>query len=230
MMKMKKTNPTSVREHTLRIDDLSLSFRENELFRHFSYTFRPGIYVFSGESGVGKSSLMRCIAGLNKNYTGAIYLDEQKIKGTNRGVYMMHQHYMSFPWLSLYDNVLMVYKGGRKKITDEVRKEAEEIIERIGLGEHMHKRPTQVSGGQDQRDNLANAFMNKWSGVFLFDEPTSALDEKNILLVAKMMREYQQKTNSIYIVISHQETLVNALRAKVLRFTDNFRLHDAYNR
>lgn len=211
----------------LEIKNFSLCFKEHTLFRNFAYTFTPGIYAFSGESGVGKSTLMRAIAGLNRNYTGDILLNGQRITGYGPQVYMMHQHYMSFPWLNLLDNVLMVYKGGRQKIRPEDRVEARQVLERIGLGDHMYKRPAAISGGQDQRDNIANAFMNKWSRVFLFDEPTSALDEENIQMVARLMREYQQKHESIYIVISHQDSLIKALDATIVPFTKELCLRDA---
>ncbi len=213
--------------NTLQISDFRLAFGQNVLFDHFMHTFESGMYVFSGTSGVGKTSLMRRIAGLENDFTGSISLNGAALCGYCPEVYMMHQHYVSFPWLTLLENVLMVYKGHKKRVLPEDREEARRVMEQLGLGDQVNKIPSRVSGGQDQRDNIANALMNKWSRVFLFDEPSSALDETNTRLVGRLLREHQEKLNAIFIVITHQETLLKALGGKVLHFTDDFRLPQA---
>lgn len=211
----------------LKINDFHMAFGDNVLFDNFEYTFRPGIYAFSGPSGVGKSTLMRIIAGLEKRYTGEIILNDKKVTGTTPNIHMVHQHYTSFPWLNVLDNTLMVYKGHKIKPTARDIQEAKKVLEELGLSEHLRKYPSQISGGQDQRLSLASAFINKWSPVVLYDEPTSALDNVNDMLVVKLIREHQRKYNTIEIIITHEEHVVKGLGAKVLEFTPEFRLREA---
>lgn len=213
-----------MKKNLLNIEDFNMAFGDNVLFTNFNYKFEPGIYAFAGPSGVGKSTLMRIIAGLEKRYTGDITLNGKKITSYCPEVHMVHQHYASFPWLNVLKNTLMVYKGHKIKPTDEDVEEAKKVIERLGLGEHMYKLPSQISGGQDQRLSLASAFINRWSNVILYDEPTSALDNDNDMLIVDMIREHQEKYGTIEIIITHEEHVVKGLGATVLELTPEFRL------
>lgn len=213
-----------MKNNLLEIKNFSMAFGENILFTNFDYEFTPGIYAFSGPSGVGKSTLMRIIAGLENRYTGELILNGEKINGSSPNMHMVHQHYTSFPWLNVLKNTLMVYKGHKIKPSEADVEEAKAVLARVGLEEHMSKLPSQISGGQDQRLSLASAFINKWSPVVLYDEPTSALDNNNDLIIVEMIKEHQKKYGTIEIIITHEEHVVEGLGAKVLEFTPEFRL------
>lgn len=211
--------------NVLRIENFSLAFGTNQIFQNLNYEFTPGIYTFTGPSGVGKSTLMRAIAGLNPNYTGSISINGIPYKKPTPLIHMVHQHYTSYPWLNCLDNALMVYKGHNAKITDEVRKRAADMLITLGLGDHMNKRPGQLSGGQDQRLSIASALINDMSPVIMYDEMTSALDEANDLLVAELIRKHQNATNNIVIVITHEEHVKYALGGTDIYFSEEFRLN-----
>ena len=239
-----------MRKRVLRLDNISLSFGENELFANMDYEFKPGIYAFSGPSGVGKTTLMRMIAGLEQRYQGTISIKKDVVKNLDcthpeyclfgidqmitsemaiidkpiPEIHMVHQHYKSFPWLSCINNVLMVYKGHKVRPTSKDREEAMRVLDRLGIAEHAKKLPTQISGGQDQRLSLASAFVNKWSDVILYDEPTSALDEQNDMLVVELIKEHQAKYNTIEIIITHEQHVIDALNPTIIEFTPEFRL------
>lgn len=213
-----------MKNNLLQVKNFNMAFGENILFTNFEYDFTPGIYVLSGPSGVGKSTLMRIIAGLEKRYTGDIVLNGEKLTTTSPLVHMMHQHYTSFPWLNLLKNTLMVYKGHKIKPTDSDVEEAKAILGKLGLSEHLDKLPSQISGGQDQRLSLASALINKWSPVIMYDEPTSALDNVNDELVVELIKEHQKKYGTIEIIITHEEHVVKGLNATVLELTPEFRL------
>ncbi|MBR4110309.1 MAG: ABC transporter ATP-binding protein [Clostridia bacterium] len=211
-------------KNLLQVKNFNKAFGENVLFTNFGYDFTPGIYVLSGPSGVGKSTLMRIIAGLEKGYTGDIILNGEKLTSTSPLVHMMHQHYMSFPWLNILKNTLMVYKGHKITPTDADVEEAKAVLGKLGLSEHLDNLPGQISGGQDQRLSLASALINKWSPVIMYDEPTSALDNVNDELVVELIKEHQKKYGTIEIVITHEEHVVKGLNATVLELTPEFRL------
>lgn len=221
-----KSNPNEmpVEKNILEIRDFNMAFGENVLFTNFDYTFEPGIYAFSGPSGVGKSTVMRIIAGLENRHSGDIILNGNKLTTYSPEIHMVHQHYTSFPWLNVLKNTLMVYKGHKKAITPDDIDEAKAVLKSLGLGEHIGKLPSQLSGGQDQRLSLASAFMNKWSKVVLYDEPSSALDMANDMLIVEMIKEHQRKYNTIEIIITHEDHVLEGLDAKILEFTPEFRL------
>lgn len=213
-----------MKSNLLQVKNFNMAFGENILFTNFEYDFKPGIYVLSGPSGVGKSTLMRIIAGLEKRYTGDIILNGEKLTNTSPMVHMMHQHYTSFPWLNILKNTLMVYKGHKIAPTDADIEEAKAILKKLGLSEHLDKLPSQISGGQDQRLSLASALINKWSHVIMYDEPTSALDNINDELVVELIKAHQKKYGTIEIVITHEDHVVKGLGATVLELTPEFRL------
>ena len=210
----------------LRFEGFGKSFGNNVIFENFNYTFNQGIYAFLGESGSGKSTLMRCIAGL-EGHTGKIYLDGIELKGTTPDVHMVHQHYYSFPWLNLEQNVLMVFVGHRVKITEAHREEAKSFLTRFGLEEHLFKIPSQISGGMDQRLSLCSAFVNPWSKVLLYDEPSSGLDYGNAKILAELIIEHQHKYGTIEIIITHDEKLLELLKPTVVEFTEEFKIGKA---
>ena len=212
-------------DNILKIENFSLSFGENELFRNLTCQFTPGIYTFSGPSGVGKSTLMRAIAGLNTDYTGTISVNGQVCKSYTPLVHMMHQHYTSFPWLDCIENTIMIWKGHKMKVTKEMREYAIEVLKALGLEEHMHKKPGQLSGGQDQRLSIASALINDVSPIIMYDEMTSALDEQNDYIIVDLIKKHQQKNNNIVIVITHEEHVKEALGGKDIFFSEEFRIN-----
>lgn len=148
---------------------------ERVLFKNLNIDIRAGkITCLLGASGVGKSTILRLIANLDtgSDFKGNITASD----GTNfeARIGYMAQGSELFPWLSVLDNVLL---GARLRGESADKNAALSIIEKVGLTDHLSKKPSQMSGGERQRIALARTLMED-RPIILLDEPFSALDAK----------------------------------------------------
>lgn len=141
------------------------------------------ITIFIGKSGAGKTSLLSCIAQLQQNYAGEIYLQEQNLKklsSVERAQLLgfVFQQFNLFPHLTILDNCaqpLIVVKGLSKKAAQQ---KVKELLTQFGMSEYANYYPRQLSGGQKQRIAIIRALCLD-PQIIIFDEPTSALDPEN---------------------------------------------------
>ena len=214
------------------IQNLNLEFKGKKLFENLNFDILENrSTALLGTSGVGKSTLLRCIADLEKeNITsGKITLKE----GTN--IAWLSQENSLFPWLSILDNVQLYHhlKGTKTKQTLQ---KAKELLNQVNMSAHQNKKTYELSGGQKQRVALARTLMQE-ANLILMDEPFSALDaitkiqlqdltcellkNKTVVLVTHDPQEAIKLANHIYIfknqpvifeeVASLQGTLPHAL-------------------
>ncbi len=188
----------------LSIEKLSKSFGEKKLFDNFSYEFADsGIYVISGKSGIGKTTLLRIIAGLDTSYGGRI------VDGGTKNVSFAFQEYRLFPELTALQNVFFA--------NSETKSEAEcrDMLVCLGFSvEDMDLQPSELSGGMKQRVSLARAFM-KDAPILLLDEPTKELDPKNVDLVYEQIKKHSK--NKLVIIVSHSEDDATKLNAEIIK-------------
>lgn len=131
----------------VRIQDLSLAFNEQTLFEHLNLTLLPNEWVsLLGSSGVGKSTLLRLLAGIEtQGVVQGKILFEPKIR-----IAWLPQKETLYPWLSIVDNVqLQAVLFGRKSV--KTTEKAKMLLEKVGMAAHWHKPCSQLSGGQKQR-------------------------------------------------------------------------------
>lgn len=178
--------------------------RDKPLMQNFNYNFGNKIYGILGTSGCGKTTLLRTIAGLMKPLEGQVLIDGQVVtKASKNNVYMMHQNYTSFDWLTCLDNVLIAKKIKSKINEDDVVR-AIHMLHLVGLSEHQHKYPKQLSGGQRQRLALARTlFMNP--EVVLMDEPLSALDNKTRIQMQNLIIKQHKEIKNTIIMVTHSK-------------------------
>jgi ABC-type nitrate/sulfonate/bicarbonate transport system ATPase subunit len=178
--------------------------RDKPLMKNFNYNFESKIYGILGTSGCGKTTLLRTIAGLMKPLEGQVLIDGQVVtKASKNNVYMMHQNYTSFDWLTCLDNILIA-KEIKSKISEDDVARAIHMLHLVGLSEHQHKYPKQLSGGQRQRLALARTlFMNP--EVVLMDEPLSALDNTTRIQMQNLIIKQHKEIKNTIIMVTHSK-------------------------
>lgn len=150
--------------HYTALENVNLQVREGE------------VIALIGHSGSGKSTLLAMIAGLTRPTKGEILLEGQPIRspGPDRGV--VFQNYSLLPWLSVCQNVRVAVDSVHRELTDAERARiTEKFLRIVGLWEHRHKKPGEISGGMKQRTALARALATN-PKILLLDEPFGALD------------------------------------------------------
>jgi putative hydroxymethylpyrimidine transport system ATP-binding protein len=156
------------------VQEASLAYQGVPLFDRLSFALPGGrITCLLGPSGVGKSSLLRLIAGLAQGATGEVH-DGQGGALHGRLAYMAQQDLL-LPWLTTLDNVLIGYRLRGGRIGAALRDRAHHLLQRVGLGGYAMHRPAVLSGGMRQRAALARTLMED-RPVVLMDEPFSGLD------------------------------------------------------
>lgn len=193
--------------------------RDKPLKSKFSYTFEDNkIYGILGESGCGKSTLLKTIAGLIYPIQGEIFIDGQILQRAYKNdIYMMHQNYTSFDWLTCLENILIVEKINHRKITDEVKESALEWLKKVGLEDCINKYPKQLSGGMRQRLALARTLYMKPS-IILMDEPLSALDEETRTEMQQLILDVHNETKNTIIMVTHSKDEAHKMCDIILNF------------
>ncbi|MFB4210700.1 ABC transporter ATP-binding protein [Shouchella sp. JSM 1781072] len=189
-------------------------------------TIEKGSFMsIMGPSGSGKSTLMNILGCLDKPTTGQYSLDEEIIgmqtpkqlaRIRNRKIGFVFQQFHLLPRQSAWKNVELplIYSGMKKK---ERKQRAFAALEKVGLADRVHYKPTSLSGGQKQRVAIARAIVNNPS-LILADEPTGALDTKTSESIIQLLRELNQAGATV-VIITH-ETEVAAKTDRIVYVRD----------
>jgi iron(III) transport system ATP-binding protein len=184
-----------------------------------SFTVHAGeILAFVGESGCGKTTLLRLIAGLETPDRGWVRLQEREVAGPRtwlpperRGIGMVFQDFALFPHLRVADNVAYGLNGMPRR---ERRARVEELLELVGLSGVGQRYPHQLSGGQQQRVALARALAPE-PGLILFDEPFSNLDVALKAAIRDELGDILRRTGATALIVVHDSEDVMALADRV---------------
>lgn len=190
----------------LEIKGLNKSFGGKKIFSDFSCKFpNKGIVAVTGESGIGKTTLLRIIAGLDKSYSGEI------IGGGFRNISYAFQEYRLLPQLSALDNIIFAVSD---KKDDLVEKETQQLLSQLGFGyEDMKLLPSELSGGMKQRVSLARAFIKR-TPILLLDEPTKELDSENASLTVDMIAN--EGKERLVILVTHRPEDIESLTPTII--------------
>jgi spermidine/putrescine transport system ATP-binding protein len=161
-------------------------------------------FALLGASGCGKTTTLRMIAGLEDPTTGTVHLGDQDVTSLppyKRPVNTVFQSYALFPHLDIYENVAF---GLRRRGIKSVKKQVEEMLDLVQLGEQIRKKPQQLSGGQQQRVAVARALINH-PKVLLLDEPLGALDLKLRRQMQLELKRIQTEVGITFIHVTHDQ-------------------------
>lgn len=168
-----------------------------------------------GESGSGKSTLLNIIGSLDQPSSGQVEIggiDTKSLKKNqlanlrNQTVGFIFQFHYLLPEFTALENVLMPYRIGNSKVTPEIMKRAEDIMELVGLSKVKNNLANNMSGGQQQRTAIARALINQ-PKLILADEPTGNLDSETTESVYKLMRDINRQMGTTFIIITHDRRI-----------------------
>ena len=209
-------------EELLKIEHLTKKFEGNMILDDVSLTVHRGeVIVVVGPSGCGKSTMLRCINALEPIQGGTIEIDGQQISQKSKNltelrqkVGMVFQSYELFPHLTVLNNILLVPTKVQKREKEEVKKEAMELLDRVGLKEKADSFPRQLSGGQKQRVAIVRALCMH-PEILLFDEVTAALDPEMVREVLDVMLQLAQQGKTM-IIVTHEMQFARAIADRVI--------------
>lgn len=202
------------------LNGVSISFRENEFVS------------ILGHSGCGKTTLLNIIGGLDHYTSGDLvingistkdYKDRDWDAYRNHTIGFIFQSYNLIPHQTVLANVeLALTISGVSK--SERRRRAIEALEKVGLGNQIHKKPNQMSGGQMQRVAIARALINN-PDILLADEPTGALDSETSIQVMELLKEIAK--DKLVIMVTHNPELAEQYSTRIVRIKDGLLTDDS---
>ena len=187
---------------------------------------RGELVAIIGPSGAGKSTLLQILGTLDKPDSGSLEILGKSPAGLdskglaafrNKNIGFVFQFHHLLPEFTALENVSFPgWIAG--KSNSEVKNRATELLERMGLGSRLHHKPTELSGGEQQRASVARALMNQ-PGIVLADEPTGNLDSQNANELHKVFLELKKELNQTFVIVTHNSALSD-LADRVLEMKD----------
>ena len=210
-------------EAYLRLENVSQEFETKLILKNVNFEITEGEFAsISGSSGTGKTSLLRIIAGLDRQKDGTIYLEDKIISSHNfhiapnkRNLGFVIQQKVLFPHLTIQQNV----EFGIYKHKDKVSK-AIEMLENFKVSDLLKKFPHEISGGEAQRVALARSLVTS-PKLLLLDEPFKGLDNKLKKEIYPQLKDFLTQNKITCLMVTHDEMEIQALSEK------NFLLEDS---
>jgi len=219
----------------------SIAVRTDNLCRHFrmgeslipavdrvSLEIRAGEFVaLLGASGSGKSTLLNLIAGLDRPTSGSVVVEgrdlarlgrEDLAKYRLRTVGMVFQSFHLIPSMTLLENVELPLRFAEVDRAER-RPVCEKALERVGLSARLHHRPSELSGGEQQRAALARALINQ-PQLLLADEPTGNLDSQTGAEIMNLLEECNQSLGMTLIMVTHERSLAERYTERLIFLAD----------
>ncbi len=219
----------------LKAEGLYKSFNNVTVLNDINFEINKGeIVSLVGKSGAGKTTVLRCITGLETCDKGTICVDEQyvcsysdgkmkhatksEIQEIRKSLGMVFQNYCLFPHMTVLENVTLALTDVYKKPKQEAIEIATNILNHLDMGDKLNNKPFELSGGQKQRVAIARSCVTN-PKLLCFDEPTAALDSALVNDIVNIIRGLAEEGMGI-LIISHDEKFVRDVSDRVL-FIEN---------
>ena len=205
----------------LELKEVTKKFGDRTFLDHVDLTVEDGkILCIVGQSGGGKTTLLRCISGLEQIDSGQILVDgiafDPYVNSTNDAVIgVVFQEYNLFPHLTVLQNVMLAPMMVLKKDKKKMQTEAQELLQKLALEDKGNLYPWQLSGGQKQRVAIARALAMK-PRILCYDEPTSALDPGLRDTVKEIILDLK-KDKMTQIIVTHDIDFAEEIADDILR-------------
>ena len=195
----------------IKVENLYKKYSESEMIlKDVNLEIEKGeVISIIGASGGGKSTLLRCLIGLEEIDSGTIVVPEKNKMG------MVFQSFNLFPHMTALQNIMESLIVVDKMEKSKAKEIALELLEKVGLKERANFYPKALSGGQKQRVAIARA-LAKNPELLLFDEPTSALDPEMVKEVEAVIEELRNTSDITMVIVSHEIDFVNQISDRIV--------------
>jgi ABC-type polar amino acid transport system ATPase subunit len=195
----------------IKVENLYKKYSESEMIlKNVNLEIEKGeVISIIGASGGGKSTLLRCLIGLEEIDSGTIIVPEKNKMG------MVFQSFNLFPHMTALQNIMESLIVVDKIEKSKAKEIALNLLEKVGLKERANFYPKALSGGQKQRVAIARA-LAKNPELLLFDEPTSALDPEMVKEVEAVIEELRNTSDITMVIVSHEIDFVNQISDRIV--------------
>lgn len=216
-------------DNILEVQNLTKSYEKgNIVLNNISFSLKKGeVVVVIGPSGCGKSTFLKCLNRLEEIDSGTISLNGKEISNENNKVNeirekigMVFQSYELFSNMNIMKNLILAPTLVQKRNKEEVKKEAEKLLERVGLLEKKNSYPRQLSGGQKQRVAIVRSLIMH-PQILLLDEITAALDPEMVREVLQVVLDLA-KEGMTMVIVTHEMEFAKAVADRVIFMDKGF--------
>ena len=221
----------------IKVNNISKSFVKSQVISNISATFEKGkTNLIIGQSGSGKTVLMKCLLGLYDVDNGEIFFDEKKydkdnisnISNLRKQIGMVFQGSALFDSMTVLDNIMFPLRMFSSKTESEMISRAKEVIERVDLKDSDDKYPSEISGGMKKRVAIARAIVLNPKYLFC-DEPNSGLDPKTAIIIDKLIQEITVEYNITTIINTHDMNSVMEIGDKIIFLVEGKKIWEGNN-
>ena len=204
----------------IELKNLSKTYNKKiEALHDINFTIEDGqFFVLLGPSGAGKTTTLRCIAGLEKIDNGSILFNDESVtedQPASRDVCFVFQQYSLYPHYSVYENLAFPLRSPMRKLPeDEIKTKVENIASMLKISNKLNNKATQLSGGEMQRVAIGRALVRE-PNLYLMDEPLSSLDAKLRESLRVELKNIQTNLNSTILYVTHDQAEATTLADKI---------------
>ena len=204
----------------IELKNLSKTYNKKiEALHDINFTIEDGqFFVLLGPSGAGKTTTLRCIAGLEKIDNGSILFNDESVtedQPASRDVCFVFQQYSLYPHYSVYENLAFPLRSPMRKLPEEeIKTKVESIANMLKISNKLNNKATQLSGGEMQRVAIGRALVRE-PNLYLMDEPLSSLDAKLRESLRVELKNIQTNLNSTILYVTHDQAEATTLADKI---------------